>query len=117
MTQGLRKTILAYCTTLMLAVLSAVSAHHMAPDRDDALRMEAFIAMGSLAGDLCGLDAEASDHRCPFCHKLPRAAAARAPDLSQRVQPVFVQAGRPDLVAGHARLSAPVGVRAPPLFT
>ncbi|OAN68254.1 hypothetical protein A8B82_05020 [Sulfitobacter sp. EhC04] len=117
MTKGLRKTILAYGTALMLAVLGAVSAHHLAPDRDDAARMEAFIAMGSLAGDLCGLDPDAAEHRCPFCHNLPRAKATVAPDLSRRVQPVFVQATRHDLVAGLLLLAAPVGVRAPPLFT
>lgn len=117
MIQGLHRTILASFTALMLAVLSVVSAHHMGPDRDEAARMEAFIAMGDLASDLCGLETGNSQHHCPFCHKLPKADRATAPDLTRRVLPILVQATGHDLIAGPDRILAPVGVRAPPFFT
>lgn len=114
MSHGLRKAILTYGAALMLAVLSIVSAHHMAPDRDDSARMEAFIAMGSLAQDLCGLEPGGAEHRCPFCHKLPDALRIAAPDLTHRVLPVFLHVVRHSLVVGPERRLAPVGVRAPP---
>ena len=117
MTLGLRKTILACGTALVLALLSVVSAHHMAPDRDDAARMEAFIAMSGLVDDLCGLEAGHSKHACPFCHQLPEAPRTAAPDLAQRVLSARLRVAARGLVVGPTGLSAPVGVRAPPLFT
>ena len=117
MTHALRKTILACSAAILLALLSVVSAHHMAPDRDHVARMQAAMAMGSLAEDLCGLEQGGADHRCPFCHKLPDVPRTAAPDLARRVLPVRLQVAQDGLVAGPSRQLAPVGVRAPPLST
>ncbi|MGY9049706.1 MAG: hypothetical protein ACKVKF_22370 [Rhodobacterales bacterium] len=114
MVHGFRRMMFAFCTALMLSVLSVVSAHHMAPDRDDAARVEAFHAMGMLAEYLCGLGESAHDHRCPFCHKLPVAPRITAPDQPQRIVQVVVQNSSHDLVLGPQLLSAHVSVRAPP---
>lgn len=117
MTHALRTTILACGAAILLALLSVVSAHHMAPDRDHAARMQAVITMGSLAEDLCGLERGDADHRCPFCHKLPDVPRTAAPDLARRVLPIRLQVAQHGLVTGPLRQLAPVGVRAPPLST
>ncbi|WP_089273319.1 hypothetical protein [Puniceibacterium sediminis] len=114
MVQKLRRIMFVFCTAFMLAVLSVFSAHHLAPDREDVARLDAFHAMGILAEDLCGLDGAEHDHRCPFCHKLPEAPRIKAPDKSQRIVQVVVQLSGRNLVLGPQFLSAHVSVRAPP---
>lgn len=74
---------------LCLAVTSVMSAALMAPDRMSQSRMVYAMIVGAELTDFCGDhgDHTTHDHPCPFCHGLPEAPVACAPDMTMAFRP------------------------------
>ncbi|WP_422073597.1 hypothetical protein [Tranquillimonas rosea] len=99
---------------LLLAVLSTVSAHQMAPDRETVERQALLQVMGATLDEICGLTEDGHEHRCPFCHKLPDAPRIAAPDNGARIARVIEHRLGRDLVVGPQDVRSHAPLRAPP---
>ncbi|WP_139218740.1 hypothetical protein [Roseivivax halotolerans] len=108
------RTFTALLAACLFAVLSAVSAHQMAPDREAMERQAALLAMGETLDALCGLSDDGAEHHCPFCHKLPDAPRITAPDNAARITRVIAHHLGQDLVVGPQDIRAHAAPRAPP---
>jgi len=53
-----------------IALVSALSASMMAPERSDAAREITELTFGPAAGDFCETGHAGHDHHCPFCRLL-----------------------------------------------
>ncbi|SIO22010.1 hypothetical protein [Vannielia litorea] len=114
MSAGFRQTVIAWAAALMLAVMGAVSAHHMGPPSEDAFAVAELRALGVTADDLCGpVDAGHAWH-CPFCHKLPEAPRLAAPDAVQRLARVMPETRGSDLLHGPQHIFSHHSTRGPP---
>ncbi|MBL3704686.1 hypothetical protein GI582_18465 [Sulfitobacter sp. BDSS02] len=88
MTRRSTHFLLTSLAAILIALVSVLSAHLMAPDRDDPAREMAALGLGLSYDDICGDLEGAHEHRCPFCRLLPE-----APDM------------RPELAEGQLRYS------------
>ena len=114
MVTALRSRIVALAATLSLVLLGAVSAHGLAPDRDEVARQATLLVMGATLADICDTDGAGHAHDCPLCDKLPTSPQANAPDGCRDA--AFVAVARPasDLVVGPGERLLPSAPRAPP---
>ncbi|QDC08135.1 hypothetical protein FHY55_02255 [Oceanicola sp. D3] len=114
MVRELRQTLIAFAAALMLAVMGAVSAHHMGPPSEEAVEAAELRALGFSVEDLCGTPGAASAYHCPFCHKLPEAPRLAAPDAAERLVRVIPEQRGADLLRGPQHISDHVSTRGPP---
>ncbi|MCO6384013.1 hypothetical protein [Oceanicola sp. 502str15] len=114
MTRAFRQTLIAYAAALMLAVMGAVSAHHMGPPSEAAIEAAEISALGFEVDDLCGEMALGGAYHCPFCHKLPEPPRLAAPDAVDRLARVILEQRGTDLLRGPQHIADHVTTRAPP---
>lgn len=102
--------LLTSLAAILIALVSVLSAHLMAPDRDEPAREMAALSLGLSYDDICGDLDGAHDHRCPFCRLLsdppdmrPELAEGRlrySTDLAQLSDlTIAAQAGNPNISA------------------
>lgn len=108
------RTFTPFLVACLFAVLSAVSAYEMAPDRGTMERQATLLAMGETLDALCGLSDDGEEHHCPFCHKLPDAPRIAAPDDAARITRVIAHRLGHDLVVGPQDIRVHASPRAPP---
>lgn len=108
------RTFLVILLAGLLAVMGAVSAHRMAPDRA-ALELQADLqALDASVQDICHPGEDDDGHRCPFCHKLPEPPRLAAPENGARIVCVRPPRAGRDLVVGPRDVHAEACPRAPP---
>lgn len=108
------RPVTAFLAVAVFAILSAVSAFHMAPDREALERQVAAQALGVTIEEFCGTIEDGHEHRCPFCHKLPDTPHLAAPDNGQRITRVIEDWRGRHLVLGPQHIRAHASPRAPP---
>ena len=114
MTRRPAHLLLTSLAAILIALVSVMSAHLMAPDRDEPAREMAALGLGLSYDDICGDLEGAHEHRCPFCRLLPDPPDMR-PELAEgqlRYSTDLVQLS--DLTATAQTGNPNISARAPP---